>query len=70
MPTQSKYPKEAAELAAFLTNASSQVAAFKAKGPLPTNLQALQNPDFQAYKNEYFNGAPTGKIFGSSVSNT
>jgi cellobiose transport system substrate-binding protein len=67
VPAQSKYPAEAAKLAAFLTNASSQVAAFKAKGPLPTNTTALQNPDFQSYKNAYFNNAPTGKIFGSSV---
>ncbi len=29
VPTQSKYPAEAAELAEFLTNADSQVAAFK-----------------------------------------
>jgi cellobiose transport system substrate-binding protein len=69
VPTQSKFPKEAAELAAFLTNATSQVAAFKAKGPLPTNLTALQNPDFQSYQNAYFNNAPTGKIFGGSVAN-
>jgi cellobiose transport system substrate-binding protein len=69
VPSQSKYPAEAAKLAAFLTNASSQVAEFKLKGPLPTNLTALQNPDFQNYKNEYFNNAPTGKIFGESVAN-
>jgi cellobiose transport system substrate-binding protein len=68
VPAQSKYPKEAAKLAEFLTNASSQVAAFKAKGPLPTNLQALQSPDFLNYTNAYFNNAPTGKIFGESVS--
>jgi cellobiose transport system substrate-binding protein len=69
VPTQSKYPAEAAKLAAFLTNAQSQVAAFKLKGPLPTNLSALANPDFQSYKNAYFNDAPTGKIFGGSVVN-
>jgi cellobiose transport system substrate-binding protein len=69
VPTQSKFPKEAAALAAYLTNATSQVAAFKLKGPLPTNLQALQNPEFQSYTNAYFNDAPTGKIFGSSVAN-
>jgi len=69
VPTQSKFPKEAAELAAFLTNSTSQVAAFKLKGPLPTNLQALQDPAFQAYQNDYFNNAPTGKIFGGSVAN-
>jgi len=68
VPVQSKYPEEAAKLAAFLTNADSQVAAFKAKGPLPTALTALQNSDFQAYQNAYFNNAPTGKIFGETVS--
>jgi cellobiose transport system substrate-binding protein len=68
VPEQSKYPEEAAKLAEFLTNATSQVEAFKLKGPLPTNLEALQNPDFVAYTNPYFNNAPTGKIFGESVS--
>lgn len=68
VPEQSKYPKEAAKLAEFLTNAQSQVAAFKLKGPLPTNLKALQDPEFTGYVNEYFNNAPTGKIFGDSVS--
>jgi cellobiose transport system substrate-binding protein len=68
VPTQSKYPAEAAKLAAFLTNGDSQVAAFKLKGPLPTQLTALQNPDFQSYQNAYFNNAPTGKIFGETVS--
>ncbi|HEX5543088.1 MAG TPA: extracellular solute-binding protein [Micromonospora sp.] len=67
VPTQSKYPREAAKLVEFLTNAGSQVAAFKLKGPLPTNLEALQDPDFQSYTNEYFNNAPTGRIFGESV---
>jgi cellobiose transport system substrate-binding protein len=69
VPTQTKYPEEAAKLADFLTNAQSQVAAFKLKGPLPTNLQALQSPDFTGYTNAYFNNAPTGKIFGDSVAN-
>lgn len=68
VPVQSRYQREAAKLAEFLTNATSQVAAFKLKGPLPTNLQALQNPEFLSYTNPYFNNAPTGKIFGESVS--
>lgn len=67
VPAQSRYQTEAAKLAEFLTNASSQVAAFKLKGPLPTNLEALQNPDFLSFTNAYFNDAPTGKIFGESV---
>lgn len=67
VPVQSKHPKEAAELAEFLTNAKSQVAAFKAKGPLPSNLKALDDADFKAYKNEYFNNAPVGAIFGAGA---
>jgi cellobiose transport system substrate-binding protein len=67
VPMQSKHQREAAKLAEFLTSASSQLAAFKAKGPLPTNLEALRNPEFQSYTNAYFNDAPTGKIFGESV---
>jgi cellobiose transport system substrate-binding protein len=69
VPKQSRYPEEAAKLADFLTNATSQVAAFKKSGPLPTNLQALASPDFTGYTNAYFNDAPTGKIFGESVKN-
>ncbi len=68
VPEQSAHQKEAAKLAEFLTNATSQVEAFKAKGPLPTNLEALKNEAFLSYTNEYFSGAPTGKIFGESVS--
>ncbi|TDC29358.1 extracellular solute-binding protein [Micromonospora sp. 15K316] len=67
VPTQSKYPEEAAKLAEYLTNARSQIAAFKLKGPLPTNLDALQDSEFTGYTNKYFNNAPTGKIFGESV---
>ncbi|RIV35559.1 ABC transporter substrate-binding protein [Micromonospora radicis] len=67
VPEQSKYPAEAAKLAEFLTNATSQVAAFKKSGPLPTNLEALKNEDFLTYTNEYFSNAPTGKIFGEVV---
>lgn len=67
VPEQSKYPEEAAKLAEFLTNATSQVEAFKAKGPLPTNLEALKDEAFLSYTNEYFSNAPTGKIFGESV---
>jgi cellobiose transport system substrate-binding protein len=68
VPTQSKYPAAAAALAKFLTSADSQIAAFVAKGPLPTNLSALQDPKLAAYQSAYFNNAPTGKIFGETVS--
>jgi len=69
VPTQSKYPTEAAKLADFLTNATSQVAAFKKSGPLPTNTTALASADFTSYTNPYFNNAPTAKTFGEAVKN-
>jgi cellobiose transport system substrate-binding protein len=52
-----------------MTNAKSQVEAFKKSGPLPTNLTALKDPAFIGYTNAYFNNAPTAKIFGDSVAN-
>ena len=69
VPTTTKYPEEAAKLADFLTNAKSQVAAFKKSGPLPTNLTALEDPDFLGYTDPYFNNAPTAKFFAESVKN-
>ncbi len=67
VPTTTQYPEWAAKLARFLTDAHGQVEAFKEAGPLPTNLEALENPDFQAFTNAYFSGAPTGAIFGETV---
>ena len=67
VPTQSKHPKEAYELAKFLTSPASQVSAFKEAGPLPTAPKALDDPAFLALKNEYFSNAPVGKIFGDGA---
>jgi len=68
VPAQSKHPKEAAELAEFLTNPESQVAIFKAIGPLPTRVSALANPEVKGFINDYFNNAPVGEIFASGAS--
>jgi cellobiose transport system substrate-binding protein len=68
VPEQTDFPEEAAKLADFLTNSTSQIAAFKLKGPLPTNKTALASADFTGYTNAYFNNAPTAKIFGDAIS--
>ncbi len=60
MPKQSKHPKEAYELAKFLTSPQGQVGAFKEAGPLPSSPQALDDPAFLALKNDYFSNAPVG----------
>ncbi|ADB34275.1 extracellular solute-binding protein family 1 [Kribbella flavida DSM 17836] len=67
VPTQSKHPKEAYELAKFLTSPTGQVAAFKEAGPLPSSPKALDDPAFQALTNDYFSKAPVGKIFGNGA---
>jgi len=67
VPTQSKHPKEAAELADWLTMPEQQLAAFKAAGPFPSQVKAIESPDLLATTNEYFGGAKTGEIFGNQA---
>jgi len=67
VPKQSKHPKEAADLAKFLTNPAGQIAAFKSKGNLPSSPQALDDPAVKAAVNDYFSNAPTGTIYGASA---
>jgi cellobiose transport system substrate-binding protein len=68
VPTQSKHPKEAAELAEFLTNPQGQIAAFKDKNTFPSSPQAEQDPAVSGTKSAYFNDAPVGQIFGQLAS--
>ena len=67
VPKQSKHPKEAAELAKFLTSPQGQIAAFKSKGNLPSSPQALDDPAVKAAVNDYFSNAPTGQIYGEGA---
>jgi cellobiose transport system substrate-binding protein len=67
VPAQTKHPKEAYELAKFLTTPESHIAAFKEAGPLPSSPKALDDPAFLALKNDYFSNAPVGEIFGAGA---
>ncbi|TDC76489.1 extracellular solute-binding protein [Micromonospora sp. KC606] len=68
VPKSSKHPKEAAELAKFLTSAKSQAEAFKKVGNLPSSPQALSDPAVAEATNDYFSNAPVGKIFAAGAS--
>ncbi|TDB73115.1 ABC transporter substrate-binding protein [Micromonospora sp. KC721] len=68
VPKASKHPKEAAELAKFLTSAKSQAEAFKKVGNLPSSPQALSDPAVAEATNDYFSNAPVGKIFAAGAS--
>ncbi len=63
VPKQTKHPKEAAELAKFLSSPQGQIGAFKDKNTFPSSPQAAQDPAVAEAKSPYFNDAPTGKIF-------
>ncbi|WP_229401293.1 ABC transporter substrate-binding protein [Micromonospora okii] len=68
VPKSSKHPKEAAELAKFLTSAKGQTEAFKKVGNLPSSPQALSDPAVVGSTNAYFTNAPVGKIFAAGAS--
>jgi cellobiose transport system substrate-binding protein len=67
VPKQSKHQKEAAELAKFLTNPESQLAAFAA-GPFPSRTKYYNDPVLTEYKNPYYGEAPIGKIYSTAAS--
>src|SRR5690606_31649646 len=67
VPSTSQHPAEAAKLAQYLTNASSQATSFEEAGTFPSNLEA-QKSDAVTGENEltkFFNDAPVGEILGS-----
>ncbi len=66
VPTTSKHPKEAAALAAWLTDKKSQVAAFQAAGTFPSVTDAQTDPGVTGSSDltKFFNDAPIGEILG------
>jgi cellobiose transport system substrate-binding protein len=64
VPKQSKHPKEAAALAAWLTTAKSQVSTFQAAGTFPSVTEAQSDPGVTGDSDltKFFNNAPVGKI--------
>ncbi|MGK4594137.1 ABC transporter substrate-binding protein [Amycolatopsis sp. w19] len=67
VPTQSKHPEEAAELAAWLTAPEQQIKAFKAKGTFPSQAKALEDPALLSETDAYFGGAKIGQLFAEQA---
>ncbi|MEV4599165.1 ABC transporter substrate-binding protein [Amycolatopsis sp. NPDC049253] len=63
VPTQSKHPREAAALAAWLTAPEQQLKAFQAKGTFPSQVKALESPELLNQTDAYFGGAKIGELF-------
>ncbi|WNV86439.1 extracellular solute-binding protein [Umezawaea sp. Da 62-37] len=67
VPKQSKHPKEAAELAAWLTAPEQQIKAFTAKGAFPSQNEALLSPALLNQTNSYFGNAKVGALFAEQA---
>jgi len=65
VPEQGAHPKEAKELAAWLTAPEQQVQAFLNKGTVPSQVDGLKDPKFTGAVNAFFNNAPTGEILAN-----
>ncbi|HEX6342554.1 MAG TPA: ABC transporter substrate-binding protein [Umezawaea sp.] len=67
VPKQGKHPKEAAELAAWLTAPEQQIKAFTAKGAFPSQNEALLSPALLNQTNPYFGNAKVGALFAEQA---
>jgi cellobiose transport system substrate-binding protein len=65
VPKQSAHPKEAAELAAWLTAPEQQIKAFKKTGNFPSQVDALDSPELLDQTNDYFGDVKTGQLFAT-----
>jgi cellobiose transport system substrate-binding protein len=67
VPKQSKHPKEAAELAAWLTAPEQQLKAFKTTGNFPSQVKAIESADLLATTNPYFGDVKIGALFAAQA---
>jgi cellobiose transport system substrate-binding protein len=69
VPKQGKNRAAAIELAKWLTAPEQQAELFKTKGNFPSDQNLWKTADITSYKDDFFGGAPVGKIFSESMLN-
>lgn len=67
VPKQSQHPKEAAELAAWLTAPEQQLKAFQARGNFPSQTQALTSPQLLQQTEPYFGDTKIGQLYADQA---
>jgi len=67
VPKQSKHPREAYDLAAWLTAPAQEAYVFKQTGNLPSEPELYSDPAVADFKNPFFNNAPVGEIFTTAA---
>jgi cellobiose transport system substrate-binding protein len=63
VPAQGSHPKEAQELAAWLTSPETQLKSFVKTGNFPSQVEIQDSEELTSVTRPYFNNAPTGQIF-------
>jgi cellobiose transport system substrate-binding protein len=67
VPKQTKHPKEATDLAKWLTAPEQQAKVFRSAGNFPSTVTLYEDPIIKDFTNPFFNNAPVGEIFSKSV---
>lgn len=67
VPKQSAHPKEAYDLAQWLTAPAQQKRLFLSDGILPSEPSVYQDPQVVAHTDPYFSNAPVGQIYAASA---
>ena len=67
IPKQSAHPKEAYDLARWLTAPEQEKRLFLSDGILPSEPPAYQDPQVVAHTDPYFSNAPVGQLYASSA---
>jgi cellobiose transport system substrate-binding protein len=65
VPKQSDHPKEAKQVANWLTDKEQEIGAFEKAGAYPANLAAQQELASKGETDAYFNDAPTAEILAN-----
>jgi cellobiose transport system substrate-binding protein len=69
VPKQGRNKAAAIELSKWLTAPEQQAELFKTKGNFPSDQNLWKTSDITSYKDDFFGGAPVGKIFSESALN-
>jgi cellobiose transport system substrate-binding protein len=67
IPAASDNPQEAYEMIKWLLSPENQLEVFKLHGNFPSTPELYDTPEIQEFTNDFFSGAPVGKIFAESA---
>nr|WP_184784915.1 extracellular solute-binding protein [Amycolatopsis jiangsuensis] len=67
VPKQSEHPREAYDLARWLTAPEQEKRLFLSDGILPSEPAVYQDPQIIAHTDEYFSNAPIGQLYAASA---